>query len=123
MKKLLTLAIFLLCGNAYALQLKAGTYELVGSNNTSGDVHYRGEVTITPQGNNYGLKWNIGSSQTQVGVGILHNDVLSVAYFDSSGNAFGVVSFHLISNTELEGKWSPMFGTSFGREHLLWKGY
>lgn len=102
-------------------QIKPGTYELRGSNTPSGHLDYRGEVTIVPQGENYALIWKIGRSQTQVGVGILHKNILSVSYVDTSRGVSGVMSFQLLSDDELEGKWAGLNDTIYGREYLIWK--
>lgn len=101
--------------------MKVGTYELIGSNDESDVTHYRGKVIIAQQGTNYSLLWKIGSNQVQVGVGMLHDDLLSVAYFDVMHQAGGVVSYHCISEDEIEGKWASLQGTSYGRESLIWK--
>lgn len=102
-------------------QIKPGTYELRGSNNASGHLDYRGEVMIVPQGDNYALLWKIGRSQTQVGVGILHKNILSVSYVDTSKGASGVMSFQVVSEDELDGKWAGLNDTIYGREYLVWK--
>ena len=102
-------------------QIKSGTYELRGSNDSSGHLDYRGEVVILPQGDNYALMWKIGRSQTQVGVGILHKNILSVSYIDTSRGAAGVMSFQVVSEDELDGKWAGLNDTIYGREYLVWK--
>ena len=98
----------------------SGIYELVGSNNDSGQFHYRGQVTIVPQGDNYRLNWKIGK-QTQTGVGILCNNVLSVAYRNASNGDMGVVSYYLTPEGNLEGKWAPLGSSGYGLEILTLK--
>lgn len=128
MKKLcllFTAMVCLLCTQAYAnYYLKTGTYELVGSNNESRVVNYRGEVIITRLGSNYELLWLIGRQQRQLGIGILHENLLSVAYYglSPSDSDFGVVSFRLISENELEGNWASMGSGGQGCEYLNWIG-
>jgi hypothetical protein len=126
---LLVCFLALLCTRAdasvfFSNTLYPGTYELRGCNNETGVWQYQGEVVIEQQGSNYGLTWFIGRKQMQVGVGILENDVLSVAYYDASNpNGTGVVSYRLTSDSTLEGKWAPINSTGFGREYLVWKSY
>jgi hypothetical protein len=110
--------------NSYAYPpLRIGTYQLSGGNSKWDGGGYQGEVTIYPQGENYRVVWRIGSSQSQAGVGILYNDILSVAYCDSSNTAWGVVSFRLVADGELQGRWTGFNGTSQKPEYLVWKGY
>lgn len=101
--------------------LVPGVYQLEGSNPGSERINYVGEVEIRSHGSNYTLTWKIGNSQTQTGIGILKDHVLSVAYYDLSGRGSGVVSFRLISPNQLEGSWAGYGTTSFGREWLTFK--
>ncbi len=123
MKKLFLLCLVCVLSSFSYPRLWTGTYQLSGGNTKYGSSGYHGEVTIQPQGDNYRVVWRIGSSQTQVGVGILDRDILSVAYCDSSNNAWGVVSFRLIADGELEGRWASFQGTSQQPEYLIWKSY
>lgn len=119
----LTLAIF--CAfitAAHAYYLRTGTYQLSGGNTQWGNA-YQGEVVIVPQGENYRLTWFIGSRQCQVGVGILHNDVLSVAFNDITNNFWGIASYRVKFGNELEGRWTSFDGQIQKPEYLIWKGY
>jgi hypothetical protein len=116
-------AFTVLCGAAHASYIRTGTYELLGSNSDTGNVNYRGYVSITARGDNYDLAWVIGSKQVQIGTGILMNDVLSVCYCDITKEKMGVVSFKIISNGELWGKWAPIGSSSYGIESLNWVSY
>jgi len=99
-----------------------GTYDLVGSNSRGGRVAYRGQVIIEPFGQNYRVIWMIGSNQVQAGIGILDQDelTLSVAYSDMNSNDVGVVSFGVVNDFELEGKWATMNSYSYGWENIIW---
>lgn len=128
MKKLfLICCLFLLSTKAQAenifhtYPLKTGTYELRGSNSPSGNLDYSGEVVINKQGNNYALCWKIDGEDSQVGVGILHKNILSVSYIDTIQNRVGVMSFVITSEEELEGKWAGLLDKYYGREYLVWK--
>jgi hypothetical protein len=119
------LVIFLaLTSGGYAWTLKTGTYDLSGGNNNWGNSGYHGEVVIAPQGENYSVIWRIGSKQTQIGVGVLQGDVLSVAFTDVANPSFwGVASYRVNAWGELEGKWTSYDGLTSKPEHLLWKNY
>ena len=123
MKKLLLLCLVCVLSSFSSPKLWPGTYQLSGGNAQHGSIGYRGEVTIQPQGENYRVVWRIGSSQSQIGVGILDRDVLSVAYCDSSNNVWGVVLFRLVAEGELEGRWASFQGTTQQPEYLIWKSY
>src|SRR3989338_5579169 len=93
--------------------LKTGVYSLEGYNAGSGSVDYKGEV--------YGIEWRIEPLQTQIGVGILSDSILSVGYLDASGQDLGVVSYRLLGEGKLDGKWASIEGRQTGREVLTWK--
>src|SRR3954464_11032387 len=87
--------------SAQALEPKEGIYMLTG-NGAVNPMHYYGSVTVNKDGSNYRLKWKIGPTQTQSGVAILTNNVLSVGYFDDSGSDFGVVSYVVKSPVKMD---------------------
>jgi hypothetical protein len=125
---LLASAFLMFCVNVHAgwfgNSLKTGTYELKGSNGDYSYSQYQGTVIIKPQGSNYHLTWIINGKQLQMGIGILENEVLSVAYYDASNpNGTGVVAYRLTSDNTLEGKWAGVNSSGFGREYLNWMGY
>jgi hypothetical protein len=107
---------------AYAWTLQTGTYDLSGGNTSwSG---YRGEVVIAPQGENYSVVWRVGTKQAQIGIGILQDDILSVAFTDLSNNSFwGVASYRVRPFGSLEGVWTSADGTVQKPEYLSWKNY
>jgi hypothetical protein len=123
MKKLLLICLlFAASGFAYPA-IRTGIYDLSGGNSKWGGSSYHGEVAIYPQGENFRVEWRIGASQSQVGIGIVDNDVLSVAYCDSVSGAWGVVSFKIVGYGELHGRWAAIDSTSQKPEYLVWKGY
>jgi hypothetical protein len=101
--------------------LRQGTYMVSGSNTKWDDYH--GELSITPQGDNYRLVWKIASGQIQTGVGILYNNILSVGYLDPNTGVWGVGCFRILADGELEGRWTTSSGTSQSFEYLVWKRY
>lgn len=119
------LVAFMLCTiSCFAYPtLWTGTYQLSGGNSKWEGSAYQGTVSIQPQGENYSVIWRVGNSQTQYGIGILYNGILSVAYVDSATRAWGVVSYRLVSNGELEGRWTTSDGTTQKPEYLVWIGY
>lgn len=109
---------------AYAWTLKTGTYDLSGGNGNWGGTGYHGEVVIAPQGDNYSVIWRVGSKQTQVGIGILQDDILSIAFTDLSNPSFwGVAAYRVGPWGELEGKWSSYDAVTYKPEHLIWKNH
>ncbi len=123
MKNWILLAMLFLNTSAFAWTLKTGTYDLSGGNGTFGGG-YQGEVVIAPQGENYAVIWRVGSQQTQLGVGILKDDVLSVAFTDLSNNSFwGVASYRVKAFGELEGSWTSYNGKTQKPEYLVWKSF
>ncbi len=120
MKKLILSLCFV--SSVFAWTLKTGTYDLSGGNSSWLGSGYQGEVVIAPQGDNYQVIWRIGSRQAQIGVGILKDDILSVAFVDASNPAFwGVVSYRVGPWGELEGVWTSSEGVTQKPEYLVWK--
>lgn len=105
----------------YNISLTPGTYQMIGSNPNSNIINYRGKVIIKPCGSNYSLIWIIGSNQVQTGVGILKDNILSVAFYDPAKNLTGVVSFVVKENGQLDGTWASYNSSSFGRELLTYE--
>jgi len=102
--------------------VQEGVYSLTGSD-PSGMSSYSGTVEIRHRvANVYDLMWRIGGSQEQSGVGIFHDGVLSVGYYDESGGTLqdvGAVSF-VVRGGVLEGEWSSLQGGTTGAEKLQW---
>ncbi len=105
--------------------LRTGSYALEGyGGSLSAQPSYRGEVFIAKTGEVYKLEWSIGG-QVQRGVGILEDNILSVGYVDLTGGDIqdaGVVSYRVVKEGKLEGKWSSILAQETGREILTWQG-
>lgn len=113
---------FVLYASLFSWTLRPGTYVLNGGNGHWFSKGYRGEVIITPQGENYRVTWLIGSRRAQVGIGILQEDILSVSFVDLKKPFFwGVATFCLGPWGELEGKWTSHDGITQKSEYLVWK--
>lgn len=97
-----------------------GVYLLEGSNPNSSRINYYGEVEIRPNGNTFIVTWYVGSVQTQTGIGVLRDGVLSVAFYDYSKLQSGVVSFSMRDSYSLEGVWAVYPSTSVGKEWLTY---
>lgn len=116
--------LLLLASSVHAWTLRTGTYQLSGGNSNWSGNSYQGEVIIAPQGDNYSVTWVINGNQAQVGIGILQDDVLSVAFTDlSRSNFWGVASYRVRPFGDLEGKWTSFDGTVQKPEHLSHKSY
>ena len=118
MKAISALLVTLLLSIPALAEMRMGTYKLTGA--IPGGNAYSGTVKIEPNGENYKLHWVIGDQgqQQQMGQGILNGDVLSVAYFDLSGQDYGVVSFKIVSDSRIEGKWASFESNVQGSETL-----
>ncbi len=112
---------FVLVSTAYAGSLRTGTYQLSGGNSKWAGSAYQGDVIIKQQGENYSVTWRIGARQNQVGIGILYNSTLSVAYLDTTNNAWGVATYRIVGDGELDGRWTTFEGVSQKPEYLIWK--
>ena len=126
MKKMIFLmALFLsLANGAYAWTLKSGTYDVSGANSDWSGTGYRGEVVIIPQGDTCKVIWRVGTQQTQVGIGILQDDVFSVAFTDLSNPSFwGIASYRVGPWGDLEGRWCTYDGVTTKPETLRWRNY
>jgi hypothetical protein len=99
--------------------LQCGIYTSAGSNPGTDKITYHGKVLISANGPTYQLIWKIGRSQVQMGIGIFQNQILSVSFYDKSGRATGVVSYHLAAPGQLEGMWANFGLPSFGKEWLI----
>jgi hypothetical protein len=105
--------------------IREGVYALQGNSvgASSATSQYYGNVSVRRVGSVYFLDWQIGS-QTQVGVGLLRNGVLSVSYADTTGgqlNDSGVVAYK-VTGTGLEGEWTSFSSTgAVGHERLVWQ--
>lgn len=108
---------------SHAQKLNEGTYSLEGYNAQSTSISYIGTINIKKDGDIYKLQWNIGE-QKQAGVAILEGGILSVGYMDTTVGGdqdMGVVSYRVLDNGNLEGKWCSLSSNHTGKEVLTWK--
>lgn len=103
--------------------LSEGTYALVG-HGPAQSANYSGTITITKRTNAtnvYDLVYHITSGQTQTGVGILTDNVLSVSYFEIGNERIsdlGVGSYKVLNLVSLRGEWASVQGSTAGIEEL-----
>jgi hypothetical protein len=103
--------------------LREGIYTLEGKNDVGS---YTGTVSITKRLGSqdvYDLVWTIGSGgQSQRGVGIFTNGVLSVGYYEAVDGYVaeaGAIAYSVIDASHLEGTWvSAQLGGTVGSEKL-----
>jgi hypothetical protein len=103
--------------------IRFGVYKLKGVN-PDGIKKYDGRVVIEKEGNNYRVTWFIGEqkAQSQTGIGLLKDKVLSIGYMDHSGQDFGAVSLKVVSDKNLRGHWASMFSKgTFGEEEMTFE--
>jgi hypothetical protein len=123
MNKWILLAVLFFSTHAFGWTLYTGTYELKSGTQYGSKTHL-GEVVIAPQGENYKVIWRTGNGQTQIGTGILQDNILSIAFSDVSNPHFwGVASYRVKWNGELEGRWTAADGQTQTVDYLYWKSY
>lgn len=80
----------------------AGDYSIVGTNENGSP--YRGELKVIKRGDVYQFRWNAGTQYD--GVGVPNGNVVSVTSTPGNeGKGCGVVSYELVGNDTLDGKW------------------
>lgn len=80
----------------------AGTYDITGTS-PSGSP-YRGELYIDKRGDVYQFRWNAGKTYDGVGVG--NGNIVAVAFTEGSdGKGCGVVSYRVLADGALDGRW------------------
>jgi len=91
-----------------------GTYNIVGSNQDETDNTYKGTLTLSLDSNKRIIaKWFINNEQEQIGTGFFKNNILVVNFKYQSEDDYtykGVVVYHCISETILDGFWSEKHG-------------
>jgi hypothetical protein len=91
-----------------------GTYACRGQNFDG--KSYEGIVQIVRHDDAYQVLWIAGDEVVAVGVGVIQNDVLAVAFFSGSP---GVVAYHLEGDGHLVGHWTiPDAGGTVASETL-----
>ena len=81
----------------------SGTYAVSGINPGVGP--YSGTLTVVARGEVYDVMWVIGNVQYS-GIGVVVNDVLSVAYIAADRSWMGVIVYRQRLDGSLEGKWA-----------------
>lgn len=80
----------------------AGSYAVTGTNEDGSA--YKGELEIIKHGDVYQFRWNAGKQYD--GVGVENGKVIAVAFTEGSdGKGCGVVSYQVLGNGVLDGKW------------------
>ena len=116
-----TVLAFSLTAAGADVPIQFGVYKLKGTN-PDGMKKYDGKIVMQREGTNYRVTWFIGPVQSQMGIGILENNVLSIGYMDLSGQDFGVVSLKVVNNKNLKGKWTSLFSKGgFGEEEFIFE--
>ena len=80
----------------------AGDYAVTGSNENGSP--YKGTLTVIKHGDVYQFRWNTGKDYD--GVGVPNGNVIAVAFTSgANGKGCGVVSYQLLDDGTLDGKW------------------
>jgi len=79
----------------------SGVYLCEGTNPDG--HHYRGIVQIAAVDSTFLVRWTLADNVEVTGVGILHDDQLSVSYF---GGTPSVVVYSIGENGRLDGQWT-----------------
>lgn len=91
---------------AHAKSAFSGTYTVTGTNPTAGA--YTGTLMIVPRGEIYDVQWWIGN-QRYVGVGVVVNNTLSVAYSGAADRSWmGIAAYRQRADGSLDGRWAVM---------------
>ena len=97
-----------------------GLYKCVGGNDGGGK--YEGRVEIAKKDEVYTMKWTVGE-ESYVGVAILSDDTLSVAWASRAGGGVvvGVVTYKVEMGGRLTGIWTQLGGDNKIHEETLTK--
>ena len=80
----------------------AGDYEVTGSNENGSP--YKGTLAVIKHGEVYQFRWNAGKQYD--GVGVPNGNVVAVAFTGgANGKGCGVVSYQMLDDGTLDGKW------------------
>lgn len=80
----------------------AGSYSVNGTNEDGSP--YKGELEIIKHGDVYQFRWNAGKQYD--GVGVENGKVVAVAFTEgTNGKGCGVVSYQVLGDGVLDGKW------------------
>lgn len=91
----------------------AGDYTVVGTNEDGSA--YRGALKVIKHGDVYQFRWEAGNQSD--GVGVSNGKVVAVAFTGgSNGEGCGVVSYQLLADGTLDGKWGYWGKDEMGTE-------
>ena len=80
----------------------AGDYAIVGTNEDGSP--YKGALEVIKHGDVYQFRWDAGKQYD--GVGVPNGNVVAVAFTNgSNGKDCGVVSYQILQDGKLDGKW------------------
>ncbi|HXD32950.1 MAG TPA: hypothetical protein VN643_17630 [Pyrinomonadaceae bacterium] len=80
----------------------AGSYSVAGTNEDGSA--YKGELQVIKHGDVYQFRWNAGKQYD--GVGVESGNVIAVAFTEGTdGKGCGVVSYQVLADGALDGKW------------------
>ena len=91
----------------------AGDYSVTGTNEDGSP--YKGALKVIKHGDVYQFRWDAGKQYD--GIGVPNGNVVAVAFTEGSdGKGCGVVSYQLLSNGTLDGKWGYWGRDEMGTE-------
>jgi hypothetical protein len=97
----------------------AGSYTITGTNEDGSP--YKGDLEIIKRGDVYQFRWN--AVQKYDGVGLVNGRIVAVAFTEGSdGRDCGVVSYQVLPNGVLDGKWGYWGTNEGGTEKALRAG-
>src|SRR5439155_16196988 len=80
----------------------AGDYAIVGTNEDGSP--YKGSLEVIKHGDVYQFRWDAGKQYD--GIGVPNGNVVAVAFTGgSNGKGCGVVSYQILADGTLDGKW------------------
>ena len=96
----------------------SGVFNVTGAG-TNGIDPYNGVLTIAPQGDAYGFRWNT-TSGSHNGVGVQMGDATAASYANpGGGTGCGVVLYKIASDGSLDGRTAKWGEDKFGTEKAI----
>ncbi len=97
----------------------AGDYEVTGSNENGSP--YKGTLAVIKHGDVYQLRWNTGKQYD--GIAVPNGNVVAVAFTSgANGKGCGVVSYQMLDDGTLDGKWGYWGVDESGTERAMRNG-
>ena len=97
----------------------AGEYTVTGSNENGSP--YKGTLTVIKHGDVYQFRWNTGKQYD--GIGVPNGNVVAVAFTSgANGKGCGVVSYQVLDEGTLDGKWGYWGVNESGTERATRNG-